>query len=117
MISKNMYKVLKQIPRFPNDTNTQKLLSKKTIEIDLLFEILNDALNSRYIIYTQSNNSKNYYSLERSSFSITEAGQIELEEYESKQNSSTKSTWAIIISALSFIASIVAIILSICGVQ
>ena len=46
-----------------------------------------------------------------------EAGQTAIEEYKKQKSSSAKSTWAIIISALSFIASIVAIILSICGVQ
>lgn len=117
MISKDMYNVLKQIPRFPNDTNLQKLLSKKTLEINLLFEILNDALNCKYIIFTQSNNDKNYYTFEKSSFSITEAGQIQIEEYENKKISSTKSTWALIIAGLSFLTSAVAIILSICGVQ
>ena len=113
MISKDMYKVLKQIPRFPKDTNSQELLAKKTLEANLLFEILNDAINCRYIIYTQSNNRSNYYTFERSSFSITEAGQLQVEEYENKRHSSSKSTWALIIAGLSFIASVAAIIISI----
>ncbi len=117
MISKDMYKVLKKVPRFPKDTTSLKLLAKKTLEVNLLFDILNDALTCRYIVYTKPNNRNSHYTLESSSFSLTESGQLQIEEYETKKGSSVKSTWALIIAGLSFIASVVAIVLSICGVQ
>ena len=113
MISKDMYKVIKRIPRFPKDTTSLKLLKGKKFEVDLLFDILLDALNCRYIVYTKSNNSSNHYTLEKSSFSLTEAGQLQIEEYKNKKSSSTKATWAIIISILSLIISAIAIILKI----
>lgn len=117
MISKAMYKVLKNIPRFPKDTNSLNLIAKNTLEVNLLFEILQDALNCKYIIYTQSHNHTSYYTLENSSFGLTESGQLQIEEYKNRRGSSRKSTLAIIISGLSFLASVIAIIVSLLGVQ
>jgi hypothetical protein len=51
--------------------------------------------------------------LSTSPFYLTEAGQVAIEEFENYKSSSKKATWAIIIAGLSFIASVVAIILSI----
>ena len=114
MISKNMYKVLKKIPRSPQKTSYTKLLKRKKFNADLLIDILRNAEGNRYIYYADFGK---YSNITNSNFYITEKGIISIEEYEREKNSSAKSTWAIIISALSFISSIVAIILSICGVQ
>ena len=114
MISKDMYKVLKKIPRSPQKTSYTKLLKRKKFNADLLIDILRNAEGNRYIYYADFGK---YSNITNSNFYITEKGIISIEEYERQKNSSAKSTWAIIISALSFIASIVAIILSICGVQ
>lgn len=117
MITKDMYRVLKNIPRSPKETNSLKLLAKKTVEENLLFDILLDALNCRFIMYTERPRRDLHYSLEKSSFCLTEAGQLQIEEYENQRGSSTKATWALIIAGLSFLASVIAIVLSICGVQ
>ena len=115
MISKNMCKVLKAIPNPPNKTNFKDLSDKKIVDISFLKSILNDALQYNYIEYIDKTNP--YKRIESSLFHLTEAGQVAIEEYKSQKGSSAKATWAIIISALSFIASAVAVVLSICGVQ
>ena len=115
MISKDMYNVLKQIPHAPNKTNFKCLSDKKTIDISFLKSVLREAISYKYIQYCDPSNP--FKQVEVHTFYLTEAGQVQIDEYENQKGSSAKSTWAIIISALSFIASIVAIILSICGVQ
>ncbi len=117
MITKEMYKVLKKVPRSPKETNSLKLLAKKIFEVNLLFDILQDALNCRFIMYTEHPRRDLHYSLEKSSFCLTEAGQLQIEEYENQRGSSAKTTWALIISGLSFVASVVAILLSLFDVQ
>lgn len=112
MISKDMYRVLKRVPRSPKDTTSLKLLAEKTLEVNLLFEVLQDAMGCKYIMYTEPPRRNLHYSLENSTFCLTEAGQIQIEEYENKKGSSTKSTWALIISGLSFLASAIAVVVS-----
>lgn len=111
MISKDMYNVLKRIPRSPQKTTYLKLLETKKYDNNVLWDMLEEAINNRYIAYIDN---EEYYMVTTSVFCITEAGKIAIEEYRHKDNSSKKSTWALIISALSLIASIIAIIF---GVQ
>lgn len=111
MISKDMYNVLKRIPRSPQKTSYLKLLKTKKFNADLLSDMLQEALIKKYLIFTEQ---EEYYMITTSIFCITEAGIVAMEEYKHKSNSSKKATWALIISALSLIASIIAIIL---GVQ
>ena len=111
MISKDMYNVLKKIPRSPQKTSYLKLLETKRHDNDVLCDMLEEAINNHYIIYTDK---QEYYMVSTSPFCITEAGKIAIEEYKNKSNSSKKATWALIISALSLVSSIIAIIL---GVQ
>lgn len=115
MISKNMCKVLKAIPHPPNKTNFKDLSDKKIVDISFLKSILKEALHYNYIAYIDKTNP--YKQIESNLFYLTELGQVAIEEYKSQKGSSAKATWALIIAGLSFVASVVAIILSICDVQ
>lgn len=115
MISKDMYKVLKEIPHAPNRIHFKDLDNKKIIDISLLKNILREAVSCKYIQFCDPTNP--YKKIEVNHFYLTEAGQVSVEEYKEQKGSSAKATWALIISGLSFLASVVAIILSICGVQ
>ena len=111
MISKDMYNVLKRIPRAPKKTAYFKLVETKRIDTDLLFDMLEEAIKQRYIIFAEK---QEYNFIALSDVCLTESGKIAMEEYKHKNNSSKKATWALIISALSLVASIIAIIF---GVQ
>ncbi|MBE7707045.1 MAG: hypothetical protein E7Z91_07390 [Cyanobacteria bacterium SIG30] len=115
MISKNMYKVLKQIPHAPNKTNFKGLSDKKIIDISFLKSVLREAISYKYIQYCDPSNP--FRQVEVHNFYLTEAGQVQIDEYENQKGSSAKATWALVIAGLSFIASVVAIIISVCVVQ
>ena len=117
MISKNMYKVLKNIPHAPATTNYKKLNKMNIINNCLLATVLDEAENYHYISFNVDLKIRNGNEVKYYDFSLIEAGQVAIEEYKSQKSSSKKATLAIIISALSFIASAVAIVLSICDVQ
>lgn len=114
MISKNMYKVLNILPHAPATMSFQELYDMCKISHCRLIELLEEAKKHNYIdiVFFQSDNN-----MLLSDLYLTEAGQTAIEEHKKQKSSSAKSTWAIIISALSFIASAVAVVLSICGVQ
>ena len=113
MISKQMYKILKKIPRHPKRMTFKEISDKKFMDISLLWSLLEEAIDCRYIVFSGRNAVSD---LSRSSFYLTEEGQIAIEEYKRQLGADRKATWALIISALSFIASVVAIVLS-CVVQ
>ena len=114
MISKNMYKVLNILPHAPATMSFDELYNKCGITPCRLMELLQEAENRHYIeiIFLGSRDNFKY-----SDLYLMEAGQTAIEEHKKQKSSSAKSTWAIIISALSFIASAIAVVLSICGVQ
>lgn len=114
MISKNMYKVLTILPHAPATMKFQELYYECKISHCRLIELLQEAKKQNYIdiVFFQANEN-----MLLSDLYLTEAGQTAIEKYNNEKNSSTKSTWALIIAGLSFLASAVAIVLSICGVQ
>ena len=113
MISKNTYQVLKRIPQYPDTVALIDLQKDKKIKLNIsqLAFILEDAMECNYI--TPKNRSANS-DITNLKFFINECGQIELEEYKDRFASSSKSTWALVISGLSLLASIAAIIVSVC---
>ncbi len=111
MISENMNAILKRFPHSPKTTTLNELRKCVDIDVNEMSSILEDALRREYVAYASPNP---YKSVSQSQLRLTEAGQIEIEEYKRTSCSSVKATWAIIISALSLIASVVAIVLSIC---
>lgn len=107
MISKQMYKVLKKIPHSPTTTTFKDMESKKIVDINLLKDLLSNALASKYIAFSFRNNP--YNDILKSNFALTEDGQIAIEEYEGTKYNSKLSTWALIIAGLSFIVAIIAL--------
>ena len=106
MISKQMYKLLKQIPHSPTETTFADMDSKKIMDINLLKDLLKDASNNKYIAFAVH---MPYNDILRSKFCLTEDGQIAIEEFEGTRYNSALSTWAIIIAGLSFVVSIIAL--------
>ena len=109
MISKRMNKLLKKIPHSPKTTTLQELSRKKIMDINLLVDLLEDAIGCHYVAYASRNP---YNDISKSKICLTEAGQIVIEEYAEQRGASVKATWALVISALSVIASVVAIVVS-----
>ena len=110
MISKQMYKILKNIPHSPITTTFKDLEGKKLADINLLKDLLSNALSNKYIAFSFRNNP--YNDILKSNFSLTEDGQIAVEEYEGTKYNTKLSTWAIIIAGFSFVVSIIALFVS-----
>ena len=106
MISKQMYKILKKIPRHPQRMTFKEISDKKLLDISLLWSLLEEAIDCRYIVFSGRNAVSD---LSRSSFYLTEEGQIALEEYKRQLGSDRKATWALIIAGLSFSVAIIAL--------
>ena len=106
MISKEMYELLKLIPRHPKSIPYQEL-EKKNIEN--LYDLVREAAygDCEYIIPPMK-------SIKQSNLSITEKGQSAIEEYSITQNNQkvakltlTTSIVAIILSVISIIVAVV----------
>ena len=106
MISKKMYKVLKKTPRHPQRITFKEISDKKLMDISLLWSLIEEAIDCQYIAFSGRNAVSD---LSRSSFYLTEEGQIALEEYKRQLGSDRKATWALIIAGLSFIVAIIAL--------
>ena len=111
MISKNMYRVLKRIPQYPETVSLAQLQQDRKIRLNLslLSSIIEDALDCHYIITKRRTATDNITTLQ---LYISECGQVAIEEYCDHHTASVKSTWALIVSGLSLLSSIVAIIIS-----
>ena len=114
MISKNMYRVLKILPHAPCTMTFEELHNICKITPCRLIDLLEEAEKHSYIEIVFLDDERIVIN---SDLYLMEAGQTAIEEHKKQKSSSVKSTCAIIISALSFIASAVAVVLSICGVQ
>ena len=77
MISKKMYKVLKKTPRHPQRITFKEISDKKLMDISLLWSLIEEAIDCQYIAFSGRNAVSD---LSRSSFYLTEEGQIALEE-------------------------------------
>ena len=106
MISKQMYKILKKIPRHPQRMTFKEISDKKFMDISLLWNLLEEAIDCHYIVFSGRNAVSD---LSRSSFYLTEDGQIALEEYKRQLGADRKATWALIIAGLSFVVAIIAL--------
>ena len=101
-----MYKVLKKTPRHPQRITFKEISDKKLMDISLLWSLIEEAIDCQYIAFSGRNAVSD---LSRSSFYLTEEGQIALEEYKRQLGSDRKATWALIIAGLSFIVAIIAL--------
>lgn len=106
MISKKMYRILKNVPHAPQKINLKELREKINIDITEMWEILEDAISCNYIAFTSHDP---HNTIPKSDFCLTKAGQIEIEEYGRTISSESKATWALVIAGLSFVVSIIAI--------
>lgn len=110
MISKQMYKILKNIPHAPAQTTFMDLNKKRIVDINLLKNLLENALKDAYIAFPFRNSP--YNDILQTHFSLTELGQTAVEEYLDKHSSAKRGTIALVISGLSLLVSIVAVIVS-----
>ncbi len=110
MISKQMYRLLTEIPHSPITTSFQEIADKQILDISLLKNLLNNAVENKYIAYPSRVSP--YNDILTTNFSLTESGQIAIEEYRGTRYNSKLSTWAIIIAGLSFVVSIIALFVS-----
>lgn len=109
MISSDMARVLEKIPRAPETITLAELQAANLMNISLLSNILQEAIDCHYV----NIRGRNVYSdVTTVKVCIAEEGKVALEEFKDKSNASKKSTWALIIAGLSFISSVIAIIIS-----
>lgn len=107
MISKEMYCFLKQTQRAPRKSEFREIIWNQ-IDKNVLKGIIREALELGYI-YTNTPDK----SIEVQWWHLTEKGACAVQEYKHKYLASKKSTIALVLSGLSLLASIVAIIVSI----
>ena len=116
MLSKEMYDLLKLIPRHPSVIDYAKLKASTKLEEEKLFSYLCDAMFETYE-YINSHNTL----VKDGSFSLTEKGQAAIEAYEQEQRnqktmqqSLCAARWALIAAAISAITSVIALLSNIC---
>lgn len=104
-----MYKVLKEIPHSPSAITFEDI-ENKIEDIDLMKDLLNNAIDNQYIAFSFRNNP--YNDIMKSKFSLTELGQSAIEEYTGTKYNSKLATFALIVAGLSFVVSIIALFVS-----
>lgn len=113
MISKEMYRLLKNIPRWPQNKTYKELKDLNFLDDLRVGDLLDEATNRGYIVRI----SRSAVDISNFRFYLAEEGQEAIEDYQRQRHSSAKATWAIILSAMSLVVSIIAIIQSVGGVQ
>lgn len=116
MISKEMYDLLKLIPRHPKIIDYAELKKVSALGLEDLYSILCDA---QYDAYGYINSHK--ATIKDGAFSLTEKGQAAIEDYEQTQNNqkmvedslntAKRAMWAAFASA---VAAIIALIQNFC---
>ena len=106
MITKEMYRFLKQLPRWPENKSFDKIVTTpktdKFVQLGMLVEARERGLvgcNGK-----EEDNTAGYY--------LAESGQEAIDEYKRQIGSNRKATWALIIAGLSFVVSIIALFVS-----
>lgn len=108
MISEDMFQLLKRVPRHPGNVTLKDLDSLKFLDISLLSNLLDEAVECNYL----SRSGRNISDILNLRYHLTECGQVALEEFQQRSKDSKKSTWALVIAGLSFISSVIALIIS-----
>ncbi len=116
MLSKEMYDLLKLIPRHPSVIDYEELKASTKLEEEKLFSYLCDA-NFETYEYINSHNTL----VKDGRFSLTEKGQSAIEAYEQEQRnqktmqqSLCAARWALLAAAISAITSVIALLSNIC---
>ena len=100
MLSKEMYIVLKQIPRYPKEIHCSELYISKKTDKELLKGVLCDAASSGYDYIN-----KNGYQILDSKLSLTERGVAAIEAHEGEKSARKWMIWS---SLCAFIAMVAA---------
>lgn len=101
MLSKEMYIVLKQIPRHPHEIHCSEVYGSKKTDKDTLKSVLLDAVGGNYEYVN-----KNGYQILDSKLSLTERGVAAIEAYESEKSA---RRWMVGSSICAFLAMVAAI--------
>ena len=110
MISREMYRLLRKLPRWPSNKTFEEL--DKVIRRDDLvsFGLLMNAKERGLVGCNGKEEDKTR------GFYLTEEGKEAIDEHKRQMRSDRKATWALIIAGLSLLASVAAVIVA-CGVQ
>ena len=111
MISKEMYKILSNIPRYDGSISEKELLRKCTVSAGVLQDRLGEA-------QWPSHDYANECVGNRHSWFLTENGQAAIEEFERVKRTDTLVRWSFVISIIAAIAGVesaIAAFISICG--
>lgn len=106
MISYQMYKLLRSMPLYPDAISPDKAFRKTHLKKDRFDFLVRKAIDDDYIFYFGRNHP------ESPLLFLTETGVLAVEEFKGKHTAAKKSTIALIISGLSLLASIAAIVIS-----
>ena len=116
MLSKEMYNLLKLIPRHPSVIDYAELKASTKLEEKEMQDFLCEAIYGGYD-YINSHE----VTVQNGSFSLTEKGQAAIEAYEQEQRnqktmqqSLCAARWALIAAAISAITSVIALLSNIC---
>ena len=107
MISKDMFRLLKRFPRWPDNKPFDIIEKIPFMDKYVCLGLLMDAKQKGLVGYNgkDEENTAGYF--------LTEDGRSAIEEYKRQIDSERKATWALIISGFSLIVAIVAIIVSV----
>ena len=110
MISKDMYRLLRILPRWPSNKSFEELEGFIRRDDFVSFGLLMNAKERGLVNCNGKEEDKTI------GFYLTEEGKEAVDEYARQRRSDRKATWALIIAGLSMAASIAAVIVA-CGVQ
>ena len=106
MISYQMYKLLRSVPLYPEGISPDKVFRKTHLKKDRFDFLVKKAIDDDYIFFFGRNHPDSPLLF------LTETGVLAVEEFKGKHTAAQKSTIALIISGLSLLASIAAIVIS-----
>lgn len=102
MLSKEMYELLKRIPRHPNTIDAEQILGNHELDLtNQLYNLLCEATHADYE-YVNSTGSRLIYA----KLSLTEKGQAVLEEYEAFDRNQKITKRSLAVAIIAMIASI-----------
>lgn len=106
MITKDMYRLLKRLPRWPRNKSFDEIEKMPFMDKFLRLGLLIDA-RKRGLVNCNGKEEDN-----TAGFYLSESGKEAIDEYKRQRVADSKATWALIISGLSFVVAIVAVVVS-----
>ena len=110
MISKDMYRLLKRFPRWPDNKPFDIIEKIPFMDKYLCLGLLMDAKQKGLVGCNgkEEENTAGYF--------LAEDGRAAIEEYKRQKGADNKATWALVIAGLSFLSSVAAVVVA-CFVQ